>query len=129
MVIWRMLLETRTASVARIESVMVSVSSGEDETRLRPYGVFGTTLVTFFLAEMGDKTQVATIALAAKFHALVAVVCGTTLGLLIADVPAVYVGDRIAGRLPVRQVHIAAAALFAALGIATLLGIGKRFGL
>jgi putative Ca2+/H+ antiporter (TMEM165/GDT1 family) len=91
-------------------------------------GVFGATFVTFFLAEMGDKTQVATVAMAVHYAAPVMVVIGTTLGMLIADVPAVFVGDRLAGRIPLRLVHGIAAAVFAALGIATLLGYGARFG-
>jgi Ca2+/H+ antiporter, TMEM165/GDT1 family len=87
-------------------------------------GVFGTTVIAFFLAEMGDKTQVATVALAAQYQTFVAVVAGTTLGMMIANVPAVIAGDRIANRLPVRLVHGVAAALFALLGIATLSGVG-----
>src|SRR5690606_3382716 len=85
-------------------------------------GVFMTTTVAFFLAEMGDKTQVATVALAAQYQAFVAVVAGTTLGMMIANVPAVLVGDRLAHRMPVRLVHIIAAVLLAALGVAALAG-------
>src|SRR5690554_1273807 len=85
----------------------------EDDAKLARFGVFGTTLVAFFLAEMGDKTQVATVALAAQYQAFVAVVAGTTLGMMIANVPAVLLGDRIAGRIPVRLVHSVAAAIFA----------------
>lgn len=91
-------------------------------------GVFLTTIVAFFLAEMGDKTQIATVALAAKYAMPVAVVAGTTLGMMIANVPAVFLGDRLLRRMPVRLVHGVAAALFAALGIATLLGAGASFG-
>jgi Ca2+/H+ antiporter, TMEM165/GDT1 family len=87
-------------------------------------GVFGTTVITFFLAEMGDKTQVATVALAAKYASFYAVVAGTTVGMLLANVPAVLVSDRLAGRLPTRAVHAAAAVIFAALGIAVLAGSG-----
>jgi len=101
----------------------------EDEAKLARFGVFGTTLVAFFLAEMGDKTQVATVALAAQYHAIVSVVAGTTLGMMIANVPAVFLGDRIAHKMPVRLVHAVAAAIFAVLGIATLLGAGERLGL
>jgi putative Ca2+/H+ antiporter (TMEM165/GDT1 family) len=101
----------------------------EDEAKLARFGVFGTTLVAFFLAEMGDKTQVATVALAAQYQAIVSVVAGTTLGMMIANVPAVLLGDRIAQRMPVRLVHAVAAAIFAVLGIATLLGAGERFGI
>ena len=100
----------------------------EKDAKLARFGAFGTTLITFFLAEMGDKTQIATVALAAQFHAVVPVVAGTTLGMMIADVPAVLLGERIAGLVPVRTVHLIAAAIFAVLGIATLLGAGARFG-
>jgi putative Ca2+/H+ antiporter (TMEM165/GDT1 family) len=101
----------------------------ESDARLARMGVFGTTLLAFFLAEMGDKTQIATLALAAKFHAVVPVVAGTTIGMMLADIPAVLVGSRFASRIPVRWVHAVAAAIFAALGIATLLGAGSRVGL
>jgi len=100
----------------------------EDDAKLARFGVFGTTLIAFFLAEMGDKTQVATVALAAQYHAIVSVVAGTTLGMMIANVPAVLLGDRIAHRMPVRLVHGVAAAIFAILGAATLFGAGERFG-
>ena len=92
------------------------------------YGVFGTTVVAFFLAEMGDKTQIATIALAAQYNAFYAVVAGTTLGMMIANVPAVFLGSKIANKVPVRLVHGIAALIFALLGVATLLGWGARFG-
>ena len=101
----------------------------EDETQVaNRFGVFGATLITFFLAEMGDKTQIATIAMAAHYANPLLVVIGTTLGMLIADVPAVFVGDRLAAKIPMKLVHSIAAAIFAALGIATLLGAGKAFG-
>ena len=92
------------------------------------FGVFGATLITFFLAEMGDKTQIATVALAAHYAAPLMVVIGTTLGMLIADVPAVFVGDKLASKIPMKLVHSVAATIFALLGIATLLGAGSRFG-
>lgn len=79
-------------------------------------GVFSATVVTFFLAEMGDKTQLATVALAARFHDFLGVVIGTTLGMMIANVPAILLGERFAHRLPTRTVHIIAAILFVALG-------------
>lgn len=101
----------------------------EEDAKLARYGVFGTTVIAFFLAEMGDKTQIATVALAAQYHALVAVVAGTTLGMMIANVPAVLLGDRIANRMPVQAVHRVAAAIFAVLGVMTLLGAGKAIGL
>ena len=100
----------------------------EGDARIARFGVFGTTLVAFFLAEMGDKTQMATVALAAQYHAFFSVVAGTTLGMMIANVPAVLLGDRIANRMPVKLVHRIAAAIFAILGIATLLGAGQRLG-
>ena len=87
------------------------------------FGVFGTTLIAFFLVEMGDKTQIATVALAARYDALTAVVMGTTLGMMIANVPAVMLGNFTAEKLPVRAIHIAAAILFALLGIAVLGGL------
>ena len=101
----------------------------DEDTPLARYGVFLTTLIAFFVAEMGDKTQVATVALAARYDALIAVVCGTTLGMMIANVPAVYLGDRIANRVSLKLVHGIAAAVFALLGVATLLGAGARLGI
>ena len=101
----------------------------DEETQIaKRWGVFGATLVTFFLAEMGDKTQIATVALAAHYPDPVMVVIGTTLGMLIADVPAVFIGDKLANKIPMRLVHAIAAAVFAGLGIATLLGAGSGFG-
>ena len=102
----------------------------EEETQVaHKLGVFGATLVTFFVAEMGDKTQIATVAMAAHYATPVLVVAGTTLGMLIADVPAVLLGDKLANKIPTRLVHTLAAALFAALGVATLLGAGAGWGL
>ncbi len=95
----------------------------EGAKRDRRLGAFGTTLIAFFLVEMGDKTQIATVALAARYDALAAVVMGTTLGMMIANVPAVMLGNFTAEKLPVRAIHIAAAILFALLGIAVLGGI------
>ena len=92
-------------------------------------GVVTATMVTFFIAEMGDKTQIATVALTARFDALFWVIAGTTLGMMIANVPAVYLGDRLAHRLPIRAIQYIAAALFAALGLATLAGAGRSLGL
>lgn len=100
----------------------------EEDAQLAKSGVFVATLVAFFLAEMGDKTQVATVALAAQYNALLGVVAGTTLGMMLANVPAVLMGNRIADRMPVRLVHGIAAAIFAVLGIATLMGAGKSIG-
>jgi len=92
---------------------------------MRRLGVFGATLVTFFLAEMGDKTQIATVALAAHYAAPVTVVIGTTLGMLIADVPAVFIGSRFAAKIPMKLVHSIAAAIFALLGVLTLLRVDQ----
>ena len=88
------------------------------------FGVFGTTVVTFFLAEMGDKTQIATVALAARFHDFFGVVGGTTLGMMIANVPAIVLGDRFAHRLPTKLVHGVAAVLFVVLGLLALRDVG-----
>ena len=101
----------------------------EEDAKLARFGVFGTTLVAFFLAEMGDKTQVATVALAAQYQNLAAVVMGTTFGMMLANVPAVVMGDRIAEKMPVKLVHRIAAGIFAVLGAATLLGAGQLLGL
>lgn len=100
----------------------------EPDGRLVRFGVFGTTLVAFFLAEMGDKTQIATIALAAQYGEFLWVVAGTTLGMMIANVPAVYLGERATHRMPVRLVHAIAAAIFAILGVAILFGMGEGYG-
>ena len=101
----------------------------EDAAKSRRFGVYGTTVISFFLAEMGDKTQIATVALAAKYASFYWVVAGTTTGLLLADVPAVLLGDRLAGRLPTRAVHAVAAAMFAVLGVLMLLpSVARLFG-
>jgi Ca2+/H+ antiporter, TMEM165/GDT1 family len=100
----------------------------EAKAAVTRFGVFGTTFITFFIAEIGDKTQIATVALAAQYQSLLWVVVGTTLGMMIANVPAVYVGDRLAHKLPIGLIHKIAALIFAALGIATLMGMGESFG-
>lgn len=98
----------------------------EDEKTAAPrLGVFVTTLVAFFLLEMGDKTQIATVALAAKYTSLWAVVTGTTLGMMIANVPAVLLGEVAARKLPMRLVHGVAALIFLVLGVLVLLGVGS----
>ncbi len=100
----------------------------EEETQVAKHlGVFGATLITFFLAEMGDKTQIATVALAAHYGAPVLVVIGTTLGMLVADVPAVFVGNRFAARIPMKLVHSIAAGIFALMGVLTLFKVEKLF--
>ena len=96
-----------------------------DPTASGRLGVFGTAVMTFFLAEMGDKTQIATVALAARYPDLLAVVAGTTLGMMLANVPAVLLGDQIAKRLSMTLVHGIAAAIFAVLGVLTMLNVGR----
>lgn len=93
----------------------------------RRFGIFGTTVVAFFLAEMGDKTQIATVALAARYTDIVSVVMGTTLGMMIANVPAVYLGERIARAVSMRLVHGISAVVFAVLGLLTLFNVGRLF--
>lgn len=87
-------------------------------------GVFVTTVVAFFLAEMGDKTQIATVALAAQYQQWAAVVAGTTLGMMLANAPVVWFGDRLVKRVPIRVVHVISALIFAVLGVVALLGVG-----
>jgi putative Ca2+/H+ antiporter (TMEM165/GDT1 family) len=100
----------------------------EDETAVaQRFGVFGATLITFFLAEMGDKTQIATVALAAHYNAALIIVAGTTLGMMIADVPAVFIGNRFAEKIPLKLVHSIAAAMFAIMGVLTLLKVDSLF--
>jgi len=108
--------------------ILIPDKLDDDDAKLARYGVFLTTFIAFFLAEMGDKTQIATVALAAKYHSFFWVVAGTTLGMMLANVPAVYLGDRIAGRMPVKLVHRIAAVIFAVLGVATLMGMGEELG-
>ncbi|HSI52325.1 MAG TPA: TMEM165/GDT1 family protein [Ramlibacter sp.] len=87
-------------------------------------GVFATTLVAFFLAEMGDKTQIATVMLAARYDVWLPVVLGTTLGMMLANVPVVWFGDRVTRHVPIRVVHLVSAVIFALLGAAALAGWG-----
>ena len=109
--------------------ILIPDKLDDDDMKLARLGVFGTTFVAFFLAEMGDKTQIATVALAARYEAFVSVVLGTTLGMMLANVPAVLVGDKLAHKLPVRLVHAVAAVIFAVLGVATLTGMVESLGL
>ncbi len=103
------------------------IDEGETDARVLRLGVLGTTVVAFFLAEMGDKTQLATVALAARYSERAAVVAGTTLGMMLANVPAVYLGDRIAQRVPMSVVHGVSAAIFAILGVLTLFSVDRFF--
>ena len=91
------------------------------------FGAFGATLISFFLIEMGDKTQLATMALAARFNDVVLVAMGTTLGMMIADVPAVYLGDIVANKIPLKLVRTIAAGSFILLGLVAALDWGRRF--
>lgn len=100
--------------------MLIPDSFDENDAKLMRFGVFTTTLLAFFVAEMGDKTQVATVALAAQYQSFLAVVLGTTVGMMIANVPAVLIGDRVAGMVPVRLVHGIAALIFAVLGALSL---------
>lgn len=92
----------------------------EDDCNRGSYGVFAASVVAFFIAEIGDKTQLATIALAAKYDALVLVVAGTTLGMLIANVPVVFFAHRVAAKIPFKLLRYIAASIFAALGLIVL---------
>ncbi|NYT65288.1 TMEM165/GDT1 family protein [Alcaligenaceae bacterium] len=100
-----------------------------DDTEANKYrfGVFWTTVIAFFLAEMGDKTQIATVALAARYPELLAVVLGTTLGMMLANVPAVFVGDAISKKIPMKLVHGVAGGIFGILGLLTLFNVGNFF--
>jgi len=109
--------------------MMIPDQIDEDEADAKGLrlGVFGTTVVAFFLAEMGDKTQIATVALAARYSDIVAVVAGTTLGMMLANVPAVYLGDQIAKKVSMTLVHGVSALIFAVLGLLTLGNVGQLF--
>ncbi len=96
----------------------------DDELPFTRYGVFGATFIAFFIAEMGDKTQVATVALAAQYASLVAVVAGTTLGMMLANAPVVLLGERITRRIPLKVIHPVTAVLFALMGLAVLFNVG-----
>jgi putative Ca2+/H+ antiporter (TMEM165/GDT1 family) len=96
----------------------------EDGDSAPRFGVFLTTVVAFFLAEMGDKTQIATVMLAAQYQAWFAVVVGTTLGMMLANAPVVWLGEAITRRVPLRLVHLISAGIFAVLGVIALSGWG-----
>ncbi len=111
--------------IAMAAWILVPDKFDEDDAKLANFGIFTTTLIAFFIAEMGDKTQIATIALAAQYQSIIIVVAGTTLGMMIANVPAVLLGDKIANRIPIKLVHGIAALIFVILGVATLMGVDK----
>jgi putative Ca2+/H+ antiporter (TMEM165/GDT1 family) len=98
----------------------------DDDLKLHKGSAFVTTAIAFFIAEMGDKTQFATIALAARFQAPLEVILGTTTGMLLADIPAVWLGDKLSDRVPMRAVRIVAAVLFIAMGTVTLLSLTRE---
>ncbi len=101
----------------------------EDDVSLASsrWGIFGLTCITFFLAEMGDKTQIATVAMAARFDDAILVVIGTTLGMLLANVPAVFLGEKFAKRFSPKLIHSISAVIFAIMGILTLLKVDQFF--
>ncbi|MGA9469150.1 MAG: TMEM165/GDT1 family protein [Candidatus Macondimonas sp.] len=102
--------------------VLIPDRLDEDPETSPRFGVLGTTLVLFFLAEMGDKTQIATVGLAAQQGQWFAVTCGTTLGMLLANAPVVLLGDRLARRLPLKTIRTMAALSFILLGLGVLMG-------
>jgi putative Ca2+/H+ antiporter (TMEM165/GDT1 family) len=100
----------------------------EESQVARSFGIFGATLISFFLVEMGDKIQLAAVAMAARYMRPLLLVVGTTAGMFLADVPAVFLGDKRASKIPMKLVHSIAAAIFLMLGIATLVGASARLG-
>ncbi len=101
-----------------------TLDEGDSAGKAPRLGVFGTTVLAFFLAEMGDKTQIATVMLAAQYHAWLWVVAGTTLGMMLANAPVVWFGERITRIVPIRVVHWVSAGVFAALGVLAIFGWG-----
>ena len=103
--------------------MLVPDTLDDDEAEVAPrFGVFGTTVIAFFLAEMGDKTQIATVMLAAEYQSWLWVVAGTTLGMMLANAPVVWLGERITRLVPLTWVHRISAVVFAVLGLLVLLG-------
>lgn len=100
------------------------LDDGGETGALARFGVFGTTVVVFFLAEMGDKTQIATVMLAARYTEWVWVVVGTTLGMLLANAPVVWLGEHLVRKIPLKTVHRVSAVIFALLGVLALVGHG-----
>lgn len=108
--------------------ILIPDAVDDDAASDNRFGPFLATVVSFFLLEIGDKTQIATIALSARFNDLLLVTAGTTLGMMLANVPAVLVGEAAATRIPLKLVHGAAAAIFAVLGVMALMNVGAAFG-
>ena len=105
--------------------IMIPDKIDDEDTKVSCcYGVFGTTLLAFFLAEMGDKTQIATVMLAAQYNAYLWVVAGTTLGMMIANAPVVWLGDKLVKKVPIRLVHVISALIFLVLGVVALFATG-----
>jgi len=107
--------------VAMAAWALIPDKEDDDAATRSAGGVFLTTLVAFFLVEIGDKTQIATTLLAARFHDIVVVAAGTTLGMMLANVPAVFLGEAATKIVPLKYVRIAAAVVFAAIGVSVLL--------
>lgn len=107
--------------IAMAAWMLVPDKMDDEETSDAPrFGVFGTTVLAFFLAEMGDKTQIATVMLAAQYSTWVWVVAGTTMGMMLADAPVVWLGDKITKLVPIRVVHVVSAIIFLVLGLLAL---------
>jgi putative Ca2+/H+ antiporter (TMEM165/GDT1 family) len=108
--------------IAMAAWMLIPDKMDDEDTGVAPkFGVFGTTVIAFFLAEMGDKTQIATVMLAAQYNAYFAVVAGTTLGMMLANAPVVWLGERMTRLVPLRIVHIVSALIFLGLGLYALL--------
>ena len=105
--------------------IMIPDKIEEEKIPIKNYlGVFGITFITFFLAEIGDKTQIATITMSAHYATPLLVIIGTTIGMLLADVPAVFVGNKFASKIPMKLMHAIAAVIFLILGVTILIGVG-----
>ena len=102
----------------------LDADADQQSMRFGFFSMFGTTVALFFLAEMGDKTQIATVMLAARYDAYFSVVAGTTLGMMLANAPVVWLGERVTRLLPLRTVHIVSALIFLSLGLLALFGVG-----
>ena len=109
------------AFIAMAVWILVPDKMDDEESSLDKYGPFMATFVLFFIAEIGDKTQIATVLLAAKYDSLVQVITGTTLGMMLANVPVVLIGKLGADKLPLKGIRIACAILFVGLGVSTLI--------
>jgi len=107
--------------IAMAAWTLIPDDAPDEKAATSGHGVFLTTVIAFFLVEMGDKTQIATVALAAQFHNLLLVVLGTTVGMLLANVPVVFAGEALLRRVPLKLVRMIAALTFVALGAYVLL--------